>query len=168
MLLHREHNEQHLPLQRQRSDGLERFDRSSCQKSFVIPLRTSQRERRSGSPHVSTLACAGELPLLEQPLLPFKGPFQKNPEGLAIVRFEFDISTAGEIDLAMSLTDGVTMWLDGDPIEPQSTRRLNPKTGRHQVTLAVNTTKVKDTKAIIIHLNDVPGSTAQVQLVSGK
>jgi putative heme-binding domain-containing protein len=111
---------------------------------------------------------AGELPLLEQPLLPFKGPFQKNPEGLAIVRFEFDISTAGEIDLAMSLTDGVTMWLDGDPIEPQSTRRLNPKTGRHQVTLAVNTTKVKDTKAIIIHLNDVPGSTAQVQLVSGK
>jgi putative heme-binding domain-containing protein len=111
---------------------------------------------------------AGELPILEQPQLPFKGPFQKTPEGLAIVRFEFDISTAGEIDLTMSLTDGVTMWLDGDPLEPQATRRLNPKVGRHQVTLAINTTRLGDLKTISIHLEDVAGSSAQVQLVSGK
>jgi hypothetical protein len=111
---------------------------------------------------------AGKLPILEQPQLPFKGPFQKQPEGLVIVRFEYDISTAGEIDLVMSLTDGVTMWLDGDPIESTASRRLNAKTGRHVVTLAINTTKLGKAQDISVGLKDVPGSSAQVQLVNGK
>jgi putative heme-binding domain-containing protein len=109
---------------------------------------------------------SGELPLLEQPQIPFKGPFQKQATGLAIVRFDVEVGTAGDIDLVLNDAQGVTAWLGGAPIEPSGRMRLSLEPGQHRVTLAVSL--AERTAPLRATLEDVEGSPIQVQIVGGK
>jgi len=108
----------------------------------------------------------GELPLLELPQIPFKGPFQKQATGLAIVRFEVEVGTAGDVDLVLNDAEGVTAWLGPAPVEPSGRMRLSLEPGRHRVTLAVSL--AERTVPLRATLEDVEGSSAQVQIVGGK
>ena len=109
---------------------------------------------------------SGELPLDEQPQLPFKGPFQDAASGLVFLRFEIEVGTAGEVDLVLNSAKGVTAWLDTVPLEPAERIRLGLTEGTHRVTLAVSL--AERTEPIRAVIEDVAGSEAQVQLVSGK
>ena len=109
---------------------------------------------------------SGELPLQEQPQIPFKGPFQNKATGLAIVRFEVEVGTAGDVDLVLNDAQGVTAWLGAAPVEPSGRMRLSLEPGRHRVTLAVSL--AERTVPLRATLEDVDGSPAQVQVVGGK
>jgi len=103
----------------------------------------------------------GTLPTKGLPALPFHGAFK--PEPMVVVRFDFDVTTAGPVDLQLGLTTGLTVWLDGTPLESAETTRLEPEVGRHRVTIGVS---VNDrAEPLRVELKDVEGSPAQLNLV---
>lgn len=105
----------------------------------------------------------GTLPTQGLPALPFRGPFQKQPSPIVFARFDFEVTTAGEVDLVLGSTKGLGVWVDGTPLELAESTRLTPKVGRHRVTISVST---KDRpEALRIELKDVEGSKAQLGLV---
>ena len=114
---------------------------------------------------------SGELPLHDQPKVMYRGPFQKAPSGLTFVRFSLDVGTAGKVELALNSTRGVTVWLNGVELESavETTESavettLDLKAGQHRVTLMIS--EAERTEPIQVQINDVAGSTAQVQLLA--
>jgi putative heme-binding domain-containing protein len=105
----------------------------------------------------------GTLPANRLPALPFRGPFQKAPSPLVFVRFDFEVTTAGAVDLQAGSTKGLTLWLDGTPLELAESLRLEPEVGRHRVTIGVS---INDrAEPLRVELKDVEGSSAQLNLV---
>jgi putative heme-binding domain-containing protein len=107
---------------------------------------------------------SGELPLNDLPKVMYRGPFQKAPSGLNFLRFSLDVGTAGEVELTLNSTDGVTIWLDGVQIETANRATLNLKAGRHRITMMVS--QVERTEPVQVQVNDVADSKAQVQLLA--
>ncbi len=106
----------------------------------------------------------GELPLDDQPKVMYRGPFQNAPSGLTFLRFSLDVGTAGKVELALSQVDGVTVWLNGVELASAASTPLDLKGGRHRVTLMVS--QSDPSEPIQVQINDVAGSTAQVQLLA--
>lgn len=109
----------------------------------------------------------GELPLAELP--PFRLPAfvtQKKSEGVVFLRFHLDVTTPGQVALALGSTGGLRLWIDGKPTPPRAITVLDLKQGRHTATLAVILKQAG--KALKAELQDVQGSPAQASLVSGK
>jgi hypothetical protein len=107
----------------------------------------------------------GNLPLDELTTVPFYGPFKDLPDGVHIVRFEFDVSTAGKAIFNVGDTQGLTAWLDTEPLELKA-EPVALTTGRHRVTLVINraTRKIP----LRVEVQDPPNGAAQLQLVTGK
>lgn len=105
----------------------------------------------------------GTLPTQNMPALPFRGPFQKEPSPIVFLRFDFDVTTAGEVDLVLGETKGLTVWVDGTPLEVAESSRLNPEVGRHRVTIGVS--RNDRPEPVRVELKDVAGSTVQLALV---
>ena len=61
---------------------------------------------------------------------------------------------------------GLTLWLDGQPLEVGAAVPLNLTAGPHTVTVAVEW--AKRSKPLRVELDEVPGSPARVRLVGGK
>ncbi len=107
----------------------------------------------------------GTLPLEDLATVPFYGPFKDLPDGVHIVRFEFDVSTSGEAIINVGDPQGLTAWLDTEPLELKSDPiSLTP--GRHRVTLIINRAVRKT--PLRVELQDPPTGAAQLQLVTGK
>jgi len=108
---------------------------------------------------------AGELPL--DPLPPFVVHQGQDPT--RFVRAELDVSTAGKVRLVVSTTAGskLALWVDGKPT-PLSGRSgdFELGKGRHSLTLSIGT--AAPTNSLTVELQDIPGSSAQVQIVGGK
>ncbi len=62
--------------------------------------------------------------------------------------------------------DGLTAWLDTNPIKLEKETLLDLPQGRHRITFAMELSQRKE--LLKAELADVPGSTAKVQLLSGK
>ncbi|MDA0285669.1 MAG: sorbosone dehydrogenase, partial [Planctomycetota bacterium] len=107
---------------------------------------------------------SGDLPLDDQPKVMYRGPFQKGPSGLTFARFSLDVGTAGKVELALNSVAGVTIWLDGVPLESAVKTSLDLQTGRHRVTLMVS--QPERSEPLQIHINDVAESNAQIQLLA--
>ena len=116
------------------------------------------------TPAYSTVV--GELPLTDLP--EFRIPFRakEGQLGAAFARFELDASSAGQAKLFLNSVTGLTAWLDANPIKltPETTLDLTP--GHHRVTFVIELSDRKE--PLRFEMADVPGSTAKVQLVSGK
>lgn len=108
---------------------------------------------------------AGELPL--DPLPSFVVHEGQNPT--RFVRAELDVSTAGKVRTLVSSAPGnkVSLWVDGKPT-PISGRvsDLDLEKGPHTLTLAV--AAAAQANSLTVELQDIPGSSAQVQIVGGK
>jgi putative heme-binding domain-containing protein len=107
---------------------------------------------------------SGDLPLTDQPKVMYKAQSKSAPSGLNFLRFSLEVRTAGKVELSLNSTAGVTVWLNGVSLEATVATPLDLKTGRHRVTLMVSETK--RTEPLLVRINDVPGSTAQVQLLA--
>ncbi len=104
----------------------------------------------------------GDLPLSDIPVHQIPGRTQ--PFGF--VRMELDVSTAGKAALKFNSTVGITAWLDGSPLELDSVVELDLTRGRRRLTLAIDLEQRAE--PLLCELQDVEGSAAQVQIVSGK
>lgn len=106
----------------------------------------------------------GLLPVTDLPVIPFKGPFQDLPDGISVLRAEFDVSTAGSTLIDLGETTGLNVWLDATPLDTKAPQKVS--VGRHRLTLVVD--RAKRTAPIRVEIKDPATEAAQVQLVTGK
>jgi putative heme-binding domain-containing protein len=110
------------------------------------------------SPAYSTVG--GALPLADVPHA------AKEPQPLGAARAQLDASTPGAVLLRLNATKGLTVWLDGKPLEAKETMEVNLTAGLHTLTVVVNASERKE--PLRVELDDKPGSPARVRVVGGK
>jgi putative heme-binding domain-containing protein len=104
---------------------------------------------------------SGDLPLGDVPAF-------KNREGMptAVVRFHVEVTTAGKVRLTYNDPAGLSVWVDGTPLDPARERVAVLAAGVHTVTVAVD--RSKRSAALRAELDEVPGSPARARVVGGK
>ena len=108
---------------------------------------------------------AGELPL--DPLPAFVVHQGQDPT--RFVRAELDVSTGGRVRVVVNSAAGnkVSLWVDGKPTPLSgSSSDFDLVKGRHTLTLSVG--GAAQANSLILELQDIPGSSAQAQIVGGK
>ncbi len=103
---------------------------------------------------------SGSLPATDLPICTLN-----NQSTRSLLRFELDVTTAGQVELLMPADGILKLWLDGAAQPPASRLPLDLAAGLHTVTLVVEPAKLKTLR---VELADVPGSPIQVQIVGGK
>lgn len=106
---------------------------------------------------------SGELPLHELPIVETTAS-----KRYSFVRFDIDVVSKGNVNLAMSATNGITAWAGQKPLKltEQGVVADLPQ-GVHTITLAIDRTVHKD-GPISIQLQDADTAPAQTRLVMGK
>ena len=82
------------------------------------------------------------------------------------VTAEFDVTTPGAVELQFNSVEGLTFFLDRQPVAVADKVQLDLTAGAHQFTVLVNRAQRK--QPLKAELQDVAGSMAQVQILSGK
>jgi len=108
----------------------------------------------------------GALPVGELP--EFRVRFRVRPDerGVAFVRAELNVTTGGRCRLLLGSVDGLTLWVDQNPIDVKSTTDLNLTSGRHLITFAIDLGRRAEDRRV--ELIDLEGSPARAQIVGGK
>jgi putative heme-binding domain-containing protein len=116
------------------------------------------------APAYSTVA--GVLPLADLPELGIFVPSQSARAQTSFVRCQLDATTGGKVLLRLNSAEGLTAWLDREPVAVKEALELDLSPGRHTLTLAV----YRDVRhaPLRCELDDVPGSPAHAQVVGGK
>ena len=84
----------------------------------------------------------------------------------SVVRFQLDVTTAGEVGLNISDTTGLTLWLDGAPLTVEKAMTLKLTQGVRTITIH---TKLDQRKTPLkVELADVKNSPARVAILGGK
>jgi putative heme-binding domain-containing protein len=78
-------------------------------------------------------------------------------------RFALNVQTEGTVDLKLSSTKGLQVWLDGVSVAPAGTVKLNVKPGKHLVTLAVD----PETGDEQLQVQILDSGTARIELPTG-
>ena len=107
---------------------------------------------------------SGSLPLNELPAIPIN---TGEPGRFAIARARLDVSTPGPVRLRLDSPAGLTLWVDQKRVDPKETIDLDLAPGLHTLTFAVDLDR-RGADRLRCELDDVPGSSARVQVVSGK
>ncbi len=151
----------------------------ACRRWQVLELTRPVRERLASSgvegllrdeggltwrPAYATVA--GFLPASEwrEGSRPAGGGSARGIVGLA--RTQLQATTAGPVRLALDSTDGLTFYLDGRRVEPESkalTLDLSP--GLHTLAVAIGASRADGVRCV---LEDIPGSPARASVVLGK
>jgi hypothetical protein len=105
---------------------------------------------------------SGALPLDELPRFRI---WQDNPL-MSVVRCQLDVSTGGPARLRFGSATGLTLWLDGTPVDAKEQIVLDLTPGLHTLTVAIDREQRKE--PLRCELEDVAGSAAQVRIVGGK
>ena len=87
-------------------------------------------------------------------------------EEQAVARFALDCTTAGKAKLRFGDVTGLSLWLDGTPLEADKEMVVDLSAGLHAVTIHVKLDVRK--MPLRAELDDVPGSPARVRIVGGK
>lgn len=82
------------------------------------------------------------------------------------LRFQVEVSTAGEVGFRFDSPKGVALWIDGKPTPVVTDVIAKLESGTHTLTMSVDQDSRKE--PLRVELIDVTGSTARVQIVSGK
>jgi hypothetical protein len=105
---------------------------------------------------------AGDLPVAELPKL----VVWSGNDPLAVLRFQLDVTTAGAAAIKFNSTAGLTLFVDGKPVDVKPETPVDLKTGTATITLVVD--RAKRTNDLRVELLDVPNSPARVSIVGGK
>ena len=106
---------------------------------------------------------SGELPIAE---IPKQANFTGFP-ARQWARFGVDVSTGGPLGFQFNSSEGLTLWVDGNRVEPVDGMTLDLASGTHVLTLAIDPVKRPATD-LRCELFDVPNSPARAQIVVGK
>jgi putative heme-binding domain-containing protein len=105
---------------------------------------------------------AGELPI---ETLPKFSNFRAIPP-TSFLRFEIEVTTAGQATIDFGSSEGLTMWFDGKPTKLTSQLTTKFEKGRHHITLAINSQL--RTEPLRVEVLDVTGEPTQLQIIQGK
>jgi putative heme-binding domain-containing protein len=105
---------------------------------------------------------AGDLPLEDLPVI------EAGSKKYAFAKFEIEVVSKGNVNLAFNSTAGLTAWIAGKAVK-MSDRGIvaDLPQGVHAVTLAIDRGQFKD-KAITVQLADAESGAAQTRLVMGR
>lgn len=111
---------------------------------------------------------SGEFPVADLPAFPFRSPFGDNQQAIptAFVRCDLEATTPGEVRLLLRGTEGLQLWIDGQPHEVREEITVALARGRHRLTFAVDLSQRQ--RPLRLELGNVPGSPAVVQPLRGK
>lgn len=109
---------------------------------------------------------SGKLPLYELPTFTQKIELTKLDRLVSFVRAEVNVTTAGPIRFRLNSAEQVNVWVDGEALTPEPTWTQTLPVGLHTVTIAVDVKQRQE--SLTLELEDVPGSPAQAQFVTGK
>jgi putative heme-binding domain-containing protein len=82
------------------------------------------------------------------------------------VRCQLDVTTGGKVNLLLNAAAGLTLWVDGVPVEAKEQTALDLAAGVHTLTFALDLGRRRE--GLRCELDDVPGSGARVAIVGGK
>jgi putative heme-binding domain-containing protein len=105
---------------------------------------------------------AGQMPLGDLPRL----HLASLDKTVALARFQLETLTPGSVHLRLNSIQGMTLWLDGKPLEARATLDLNLSTGLH--TMTVLTDLSVRHKELRCEVDELPGSPGRVNPVGGK
>jgi len=114
------------------------------------------------SPAYTTVS--GLLPATDVPTVP--GVFGIPPRGVA--RTQIDVSTPGKVRLKIGSADRLTIWIDGNRVDPKETLDLDLTQGTHTVAFSFHKEVEPRTDGLRLELLDIPGSSAKAQVLLGK
>jgi putative heme-binding domain-containing protein len=97
----------------------------------------------------------GEVPIAE-----LKSP-------VAYLGCRLDVAAAGPVTLKLNGADGLSLWVDGAPIEARERLTMTLSRGNHELDFRVDTAARK-TPSLSCTIAEMPGSTAQVKFVGGR
>lgn len=99
-------------------------------------------------------------------ILPLSDLPKVDPEKRAVVRFQVDVTTAGEVQLKMANPSGITLWLNEQPLNAREKLTLKLPVGMQTLTLKVDPTLRTD--PLRVELDEEPGSAVRFRVVGGK
>jgi putative heme-binding domain-containing protein len=102
---------------------------------------------------------AGALPLKDVPLIKAKQP-------LGLARAQLEVTTPGKVKLLLNSADGLTLWLDGSPLETRKEMVVGLESGLHTLTVGIEHDRRRE--PLRLEVADMAGSAAQVRVVGGK
>ncbi|HEX4793851.1 MAG TPA: PVC-type heme-binding CxxCH protein [Humisphaera sp.] len=82
-------------------------------------------------------------------------------------RCELEVTTPGKIRLILGSAAGVTMWIDGKPVQSKNDLTVDMTGGIHALTFAVDFAK-RGREGLRLELADAPGSAGQAKPVMGR
>jgi len=106
---------------------------------------------------------SGELPIDDLPRIKSRGDVPV----IVAVQFKLVVSTPGKFALGFNMPDGLSLWVDGEPVAVAERVVLELQRGRHVVTLVVDVERRGDV-ALVCRLLAIPESPARVQRIGGK
>ncbi|HLJ95716.1 MAG TPA: PVC-type heme-binding CxxCH protein [Gemmataceae bacterium] len=93
-------------------------------------------------------------------------PLRNHSGEIATIRCHLQASSPGKVRLRLNSAEGLELRLDRTPVEMTGEVLLDLAPGIHRLTFTINLTQRRD--GLRCELDDVPGSAAQVQIVTGK
>lgn len=102
---------------------------------------------------------SGDLPVEELPVVEVS-----SNRRYSFVRFEVEVLSAGNVDLSLNITEGITAWVGQKQRNMSDPLVVNLSAGIHSFTLAIDRS-VRQKGALGIELQDAKDSPAQTRLV---
>jgi hypothetical protein len=101
--------------------------------------------------------------------LPLAEAISKSGAKVIYLQGEIEVSVAGDIKVQVDSAEGVHLWIDEQPVPlgPESPGAPLAKTGRHAITLRVDTAARKS-PAIRVEVIKAPDSRAEFTVVGGR
>lgn len=135
-------------------------------EAYTLLIRTRIASAATDSPSLSWSPVysrvSGDLPLDALPRL----SLDNNTPSILFVRFQFEALTGGRVTLRWNSPAGLTLWLDGTPVEVAETVTVDVKSGLHTLTLAVDHKQRR--QELRCEVDELSNSAARVQVVGGK
>jgi putative heme-binding domain-containing protein len=85
---------------------------------------------------------------------------------VAVARCQLEATAAGSAELLLNSTQGLTVWLDGTPIEARPVLKLDLAPGMHTLTLLIDLGQRQNN--LRCEVGEISGSPARVNPVGGK
>jgi hypothetical protein len=105
---------------------------------------------------------SGTLPLTDLPGF----VIWKDTAELSLARCHLDVTAGGKVKLRLNSPAGLTLWLNGNPIDAKEEIVIDVQPGLQTLTVAIDRTLRKD--GLRCWVEDITDSPARVSVVGGK
>jgi putative heme-binding domain-containing protein len=100
-------------------------------------------------------------------VLPMDAVVRDKTQATVSVRGEIDVTSPGRVALVLGNPRGITLSVDGKPVEAADTIELELARGVHSLTFTIDVAS-RGNEGLRVELRDVPGSGGHAQPVSGR